>query len=1546
MTEQVVISGGYGYRLLVELIQNGSDQIYEYLSANPLSRNHKIIVSLNQDKLIVANTGNPFTLDGIESLAMSHISTKRGNQIGRFGIGFKSVMNVSNRVEIHSAKLGSFYFDVEKCRQELRKKFAGVGDAPGLRLLWYMDPLEMVQSIISDQERSLMNNETVVVVHLRDQEHFKKIKDEMISFRPEFLLFQEAGLNLDFYLNNEVFRQIKRTDSGIDIELSEQRQNVQENPKKWRKFTTEFELENEEARKAATEIHRRDIIPISWAVPLNTSNQSSGAFWSFFPTDSDTWIPGILNAPWQMNTDRTAVIPTVYNQYLADQAALLIAESIKDLAKDSDPGSVFDYFPRQDPTTPIAKHLVHEVMRQLSDHPLVPNGLGEFVAYDQVARHPDGLTSKLVKLWQKMATDDQLRHHVHASVYEQARFSRFRAMMNWLLDNDAELEFPITPMNQWIGMVVGRSDSPNLSVYSLIRGVYDHYSHSEYSKFNLNECPFVLCRDGDFRAPDDVYDPDESEGLSDHETPSELVWSDETARSLLIDVFHIESKHLLSEQEQLDELCPSETEADPVKWTSFWLAVFDTPETEVREYLRTRNKYKLLRYKSVTNEWMKWGFIYSSGRLIDDSSVGPIRDHLLDETYNAPIVRLLSELGLSDMPYEVEKSVADELHISWSYQNRVSQEYNRVNNASRITDIRYAQGVSTVLALLPHLDTEKRDFLTRWLINQEIEHGCSTRVTHYTNGNYKDAVVPSIGTFWLLTRGEVSVSGVTLSIKELWRLRGKKVYTLIKDLDIIDKWFDSFPEGMERFIGFLPVSYDTFKYLEYVIQPVSIFHNTDLIEVWQEALDVGYIPKQIDFVSTDTEIITLDHVFVTTSSAVAESVYDSNPHVIILNMECHTSWVEEGAQDLDKDWSPVWNGIVQVSSVSDSFPHFIQWLNPNVAATTHVYHVVGLRFGESSNFRPIVADVKDGRLIFDAEAYSNADRSKRDEHILRCLHRLGLLERSLQETLFELGDLTIRALITDVANADTFRDKLMLMTGYSKQPLINALNVDVDRIPKLRDATLEQLADVVLLQLGSSLFSCEPIKAAMRAQGILVPERMGSTAISFVSRLGFPPEYAESQTSRRDAELWISGPMDLPKLHDFQQDVFEGIRGLVEQSSPRRRAVVSLPTGGGKTRVTVEAAVHLVLKSDRPNRTVVWIAQTDELCEQAVASFQQVWLNLGSKGVDLRINRFWGGNPNPAALNPGDPVVVVSSIQTLNSRSWAIQEDWLQKPALIVLDECHHAITTSYTNLLRWVNADSRFNQKGIEEEPILIGLSATPFRTVDEESSLLSNRFDRNILPPNQEGLYNKLIHDEVLAEAQYRAIETQVSLTDEEKRSLQRLLNQNQNYSLEQENMIQAINDRMATVNKRNNLIVESIRSAKQNSILLFANSVRHAEELAIRLSLEGIAAVSISGETPRSTRRKQLAKFHDGEIRVLCNHSVLTTGFDSPKTDLIVISRLVMSPVRYMQMVGRGLRGPKNGGTPTCEILTLIDNLGHLDSRHAYRYWMRHFSEGAKA
>ncbi len=243
------------------------------------------------------------------------------------------------------------------------------------------------------------------------------------------------------------------------------------------------------------------------------------------------------------------------------------------------------------------------------------------------------------------------------------------------------------------------------------------------------------------------------------------------------------------------------------------------------------------------------------------------------------------------------------------------------------------------------------------------------------------------------------------------------------------------------------------------------------------------------------------------------------------------------------------------------------------------------------------------------------------------------------------------------------------------------------------------------------------------------------------------------------------------------------------------------------------------------------------------------------------------------------------------------------------------------------------------KDEPPIVGLSATPFRTDDEETQRLAKRFDNRWLPAEQEALHARLRRQGVLAEAVHEELPSGARLLNEEIEGLSRLPEPWE--GLDFEHLLEAINRRLAKDANRNERLVAHIRESTEQSILFFTNSVQHAEEMSARLNLAGMSAAAVSGSTPTVARRYFLDRFQRGEVRVLCNHSVLSTGFDAPRTDMVLISRQVFSPVRYMQMVGRGLRGEANCGTARCRIVTMVDNLGRFHDRHPYHYCQEYFS-----
>ena len=97
---------------------------------------------------------------------------------------------------------------------------------------------------------------------------------------------------------------------------------------------------------------------------------------------------------------------------------------------------------------------------------------------------------------------------------------------------------------------------------------------------------------------------------------------------------------------------------------------------------------------------------------------------------------------------------------------------------------------------------------------------------------------------------------------------------------------------------------------------------------------------------------------------------------------------------------------------------------------------------------------------------------------------------------------------------------------------------------------------------------------------------------------------------------------------------------------------------------------------------------------------------------------------------------------------------------------------------------------------------------------------------------------------------------------------------------------------------------------------------------------------GLTEPGERARALARFKrsGGAPRVLTNFGVLTTGFDAPAASAAIIARPTKSLVLYSQMVGRVIRGPKAGGTPTCEVVTVVDTTlpGFGDVAEAFMNW----------
>ena len=399
--------------------------------------------------------------------------------------------------------------------------------------------------------------------------------------------------------------------------------------------------------------------------------------------------------------------------------------------------------------------------------------------------------------------------------------------------------------------------------------------------------------------------------------------------------------------------------------------------------------------------------------------------------------------------------------------------------------------------------------------------------------------------------------------------------------------------------------------------------------------------------------------------------------------------------------------------------------------------------------------------------------------------------------------------------------------------------------------------------------------------------------------------------------------MVLNRLHTYQKKISEDLRTVLTQPSangPAQKAMVELPTGAGKTRVATETVLRLFV-DEVLSGTILWIAQSEELCEQAVQTFQNVWRYLADERP-LTIGRLWGSN---TVQEPDTELsVIVATDAQLAKLIGRGDYEWLSKPAAVFIDEAHRASSSVYTKILRWLGVDGRSWDRP------LVGLSATPFkgRAGDHSGTKeLKARFGTKLALPFDEP-YKELVRLGVLASVKHEVLPTgvEVELSDSERDILQ-------SNNLIDRGVYERIGGNEQRMRVLIDHILQTLEAHPEWPVLVFTPSVLSAQVLSASLRYRGIAAESVSGQTGKQQRRKVIKQFQDNQIKVLANCDLLVQGFDAPGVRALYIARPTFSPGAYIQMAGRGLRGTENGGKDECLIVDVADNWGAMNDFLGY-------------
>lgn len=405
-------------------------------------------------------------------------------------------------------------------------------------------------------------------------------------------------------------------------------------------------------------------------------------------------------------------------------------------------------------------------------------------------------------------------------------------------------------------------------------------------------------------------------------------------------------------------------------------------------------------------------------------------------------------------------------------------------------------------------------------------------------------------------------------------------------------------------------------------------------------------------------------------------------------------------------------------------------------------------------------------------------------------------------------------------------------------------------------------------------------------------------------------------------------------LFPYQRSVAD--RALAALRMHPHKVVVHMPTGAGKTRTAMRILGEII--NQYPDRLVVWLANSAELLEQAADEFEKAWPAMGM--ASAKVYRFWGGDDSDLEeTRTGLLVAGFGKLHALYKRDANMIMKLGDRAVLTVVDEAHQAIAPTYRTLITFLHEKRPGN--------MLMGLTATPGRTWSDiaADAELAKFFDNRKVTLEIEGYNNPV---EFLIEQGYLARPTFRTLNVE---SGYRLSKSDIRALAEDQEIPPDVLEGLAEDDQRNIRIITTVEDLRQHHqrIIVFAATVAHAHLIASILQIRGSQAFVVTGYTNQTVRERVINKFKssDPETLVMCNYGVLTTGFDAPKTSAALIARPTRSLVLYSQMVGRAIRGPRAGGNPTAEIITVVDlHLpGFGDIAEAFKNWEDVWYDGDK-
>ncbi len=1643
--EDQLNEGGYFNRQICELVQNAADEMDEGPGQI------EILLLEDQDgsaTLYCANQGRPLSEEAAEDMTYSSVSNKKATSIGRFGLGIRSYLRIADEITFWTPNL-AFTFSEKYQTNLMQKRLPDYGNAfPAMTLPRVENSRHVCRG---DENIAKFDANFATVVRLKLKSDVTgEIKKQMKEFPAEFLLFCRHVTSLTFrarHLGHEEERPrvigctvlevegrpekgearlLRLTDSGFRLDSARELANDREFLVLQSKCqVSEAALNEATDLKSRMREKYRESIPVSAAISKAGFQQGRGRLWTFFPTNEQTGLSCILNAPFQVNNDRTKVVDNLQlNRELLRAGTNLVCSNLAflDQALSLGPLQTLDLLPSPDSqsgTSQYEQDIIEAAYRSASAASWLkatdgvcrtPGELSfPFIGKFTGATKTDLATGGAAKEWAKSASKNPEWIHpdyLSGNDVQRAKLkklatdsNRIRSAADWVLSlrQDLEGREPYDCRPIYAGMI-----------HAVVRCAEDEVSNCLAKKADapksrreiLRRYEVIYTKSEEWVAPikGSVFlppnEPSETEVdlLYPDMTVHPWVMEDESVvRALRSAPFGLSDWTI--EVQALATLPKNSYAGD---WESWW-----NRNGVHLDGIKFRNAHETLEggvgadpmwllLKRILVQTMAGKWRPAAGVLLEPLPGGdpdPCECELVvDPDYHAAHLDFLTKLGCMGeiAPGSSKSSHAIPEWESETYRTNYGSQYKAQEWLPGFAGFGpkewspYFRGKLTAQLLTPGSTP------TEIVLQSKVTKNAETTVRDTTvRQNFlrhyavlldpvdRQPLVPKqwlvgtrysdLGTYWAWTDSEEMAEFLGVP----WEPDSKLIHSILDDLS----------EKTNATGGHLPPGVS-------VKVPGSLYGR--LAELGEPC------PKKLLarsqgglWISTDPLEVVLYgklHEKVTSNQLILS---DTEWRKAILSKwgvrkgDDQTGEAGGGYKLVDKPPRPIWDACDK-QKLWEVFG-----IPPGTEVPEQFYDLLNVEVGVPKKGPSIDVWNRASQEYEQGEYASHTDKAG---HL-----RLWVAESTALDVLVD--SIVQDGNLDETCHPDVRRDFRKWWREITAPPPLDVNATDAEKIAQLigRDKGARDILRAGLQEVGGrddrqqtnrweTILKLWPVvddiwKAAEEdpegarldavqqvlhyhadatlsiLKGLMpsAPKQWagGGKAREFCRRHGLDEKYAGVRKSGREAELRIDPPpYPWPPLHDFQEDIVQRTQAvllgsLTTPTGPR--AMVSLPTGSGKTRVAIESVIRAFAQAEKsPAAPLIWIAPSDELCEQAIQAAHACWRGLNPR-LGLVLNRLWSSN-TIEPLKDEDRLAyfqfVVATPEKLNRvlpnmGDTEHTNSWLARPAAVVVDEAHYSISAEYTDILR---------RLGIEHGQVtvtpLIGLSATAYRQDADDALWLANRYGgMKLTVPgfegDSEGLYRSLQDRGILARAEHEELPglTDHTLPQSVAAELGTATSHPQQ-AYRVENELNRYLDRNRT--RLDAILERCLQFDVDWPVVVFAPSVCSAEVLAARLNEAGRPARAVSGETGQGYRRQAIKDFTTGSLRFLVNYGVLSAGFDAPKARAIVIGRYVQSPVTYFQIIGRGLRGPLNGGTDWCRIVNVKDTFQNFRDSLAYTHF----------